>query len=86
MIEPEERRRYVDALEARQRGEREPFRSLMMEKLNAALDRHVEALQRRIAVEQALGVEGGAKSGHLAATDQGLQTLILGCTVHDAFR
>ena len=27
----------------------------MMEKLNAALDRHVEALQRRIAFEQALG-------------------------------
>ena len=24
------------------------------------------------------GVEGGAKSGHLAATDQGPQTLILG--------
>ena len=33
VLEPEERRRYVDALEARQSGEREPFRSLMMEKL-----------------------------------------------------
>ena len=32
----------------------------MMEKLNAALDRHLEALQRGIAVEQALRPEPGS--------------------------
>jgi len=31
-----------------------------------------------VAVGTGHAVEGGAKSGHLAATDQGLQTLILG--------
>jgi SRSO17 transposase len=45
-----------------------------------------EGLEETTPAAMADAVEGGAKSGHLAATDQGLQTLILGCTVHDSFR